>query len=693
MIPKNERWKAIVIVALLVAGALSIWLRPMHLGLDLRGGTSILLEADNEGKPLASGTMEQLVGVVERRVNQLGLGESVVQRRGADRIAVELPGYDDQDAAVAALGKTALLTMSDENGNVIISGAELKEATLIRDNFGRPAVAVTFRPDAAAKFANFTRANVGKPIIIRLDDEVISTAVINEPITDGMGQISGRFTVEQARELSALLRAGALPVPVNVIEAHTVGPSLGEASIQQSLRAAIIGMVGTVAFMILTYRGLGLVAALALCVYGVLVAGALMGLGAVLTLPGIAGLVLSVGMAVDGNVLVFERAKEEYKHTNSVYSALRKGYDRAFTAIFDSNATTFLAAVILFMLSAGAVKGFAITLGLGVLASFLTAITASRILSYLLAGMGLQDRPAAMGLTTRFGLLNWDIVGRRAVWFGISGVLLVATVVSLATNGLNYGLDFAGGTMVEVRTNRALSLAEIEEHTQEVGISNVLIQPSTTSFSLKGRDLPKEAVQELIASLEEKELEPQLIRQEYVGPTVGKEVREKALLALVIALIAQVAYVSIRFEWRFALSAVLALFHDVMLLIGLFSFLRLEIDGTFIAALLTIVGYSINDTIVIFDRIRENRKLMRGADWSELANASINQTMSRSLNTGVSTLMVLAALLLLGGNTLYSFALALFTGVVVGTYSSVFIASPLVVSWHANGKRTGRKAA
>ncbi len=692
MIPKNERWKAIAILVLVVVGAIAIWQRPLHLGLDLRGGTSILLEADSEGRALESGTMEQLIGVVERRVNQLGLTESVVQRRGTDRIAVELPGYDDQDAAIAALGKTALLTMSDEHGNVIITGAELKEATLSRDNYGRPAVAVTFRPDGATKFATFTRANVGRALVIRLDDDILSTAVIQEPITDGRGQISGRFSIDEAKELTALLRAGALPVPVRVVEAHTVGPSLGEASVQQSLQAAIIGLIGAVVFMILAYRGLGLVAAVALCIYAMLVAGGLMGMGAVLTLPGIAGLMLSIGMAVDGNVLVFERAKEEYKNTNSVYAAIRKGYERAFSAIVDSNVTTLLAALILFFLSAGAVRGFAITLGIGVLASFITAVTASRILTYILAGIGMQERPAAMGLTTKFRSTNWNVVRRRGLWFGISGLLILISLFSLVTKGLDYGLDFAGGTLVEVQTNRSLNLSEIESHTADVGITNVLIQPSTQSFSLKGKDLSKEDVQKLVSELEEDGLEPHLIRQEYVGPSIGSEVRQKAVLALLLALIGQIIYVSIRFEWRFAISAVAALFHDVLLLVGLFSILQLEIDGTFVAALLTIVGYSINDTVVIFDRIRENRKLMRDAQWPDLVNSSINQTMSRSLNTGLSTLIVLAALLFLGGDTLFSFALALFTGVVVGTYSSVFVVGPLVAVWHDNTHRRQKRA-
>lgn len=693
MIPKNERWKAIVIICLVVVGAVAIWLRPLHLGLDLQGGTSILLEAETRGGELGSSTMEQLVGVMERRVNQLGLSESVVQRRGSNRVAIELPGFKDQDAAVEALGKTAMLTMSDVDGNVVLTGNDLKDATLSRDQYGRPAVSVTLRPDGSRKFATFTRDNVGRPIVMKLDDEVLSTPVIQEPITDGKGQISGSFTVQQASEMAALLRAGALPVPVKVVEARTVGPSLGQVSIEQSLRAVIIGLVGTVLFMLLVYRGLGLVAALALVIYAVLVTGAMMGLGAVLTLPGIAGLVLSIGMAVDGNVLVFERAREEFLHTNNVFSALRKGFERAFTAIFDSNATTFLAAVILFLLSVGSVRGFAITLGLGVLASFLTAITASRIIAYLLAGTSLGERPGAFGLTCVMKSRRWDIVGKRKVWFSLSGILILVSLISLVTQGLNFGLDFAGGTVVEMQVNETLSLAQIEDYAGAAGIENVVVQPSANSFVLKGTSIPKENVASLVAALDDAGLEAEVIRQEFVGPTVGKEVREKALLALLIALVGQVIYVSIRFEWRFALAAVVALFHDVFLLVGLFSLLQREVDSTFLAALLTVIGYSVNDTIVIFDRVRESRRLKRNQDFTTLVNDSINETMSRSLNTGAAVLIVLGMLLLIGGNTLDDFALALFVGVILGTYSSVCNAGPLVALWHDGVKKPHRKAA
>ncbi|HHW10150.1 MAG TPA: protein translocase subunit SecD [Firmicutes bacterium] len=691
MIPRDERWKAIVILVLVIAGAAAMALRPLHLGLDLRGGTSIVLQAKTEDTGIGSDTMERLIGVMERRVNQLGLSESTVQRVGANRINIELPGYSDADAAVAALGRTAMLIFADEFGNVILTGAELSNATYTTDNIGRPAVSVVLNAEGARKFADFTRRNVGRPVIIKLDEEVISQATIQEPITDGKGIITGRFSVREATELSALLRAGALPVPVEVVEYRTVGPTLGQQSVNDSLRAAIIGLVGTIIFMLLIYRGLGLVAALALTIYAVLVTGAMMGLGAVLTLPGIAGLILSIGMAVDGNILIFERAREEYKNTGTIPSSVRKGFNRAFWAIFDSNTTTFLAALILFALAVGTVKGYAVTLGLGVLASFLTAITASRILSYLLLATPLRDNAKALGLTTYLKQRFFDIVGHRRIWFTISSLLVVVSIISLLAQGLNFGLDFAGGTVVGIDINRTLSVEEIEEFTAAADIGSVNIQPSENSFMLKAREIPKDSVTSLVDKLNEAGLEASISRQEYVGPVIGQEVRSKAILALLIALLGQIIYVSIRFEWRFAISAVAALFHNVIIVVGLFSILQREVDSTFLAALLTIIGYSINDTVVVFDRIRENRKTARGELFADTVNRSINETIARSLNTGFSVILVLTMLLLFGGSTLNSFALALLTGVLLGTYSSIFAACPLVAVWHgASGKGAGK---
>jgi SecD/SecF fusion protein len=695
VIPRDERWKAIAIAALVVASIVVLivsW--PMKLGLDLQGGTSIVLQAVDNGQGLPANTMDRLIGVMERRVNQLGISESIVQQRGSNRIAIELPAYDDQETAVAALGRTARLTMSDENGVVIVEGADLKDAYLDTDAFRRNAVAIKMNPEGAQKFAEFTRANVGRYIIIRLDDDIISNAQIQEPILDGNGQISGNFTVKEATELAALLKAGALPVPVEVVEAHTVGPSLGEASIRESLRAAIIGLIGTVAFMILMYRGLGLVAAAALVIFAILVTGAMAGVGAVLTLPGIAGLVLTIGMAVDGNVLIFERAKEEYKLSGSVVPSLRKGFSRAFTAIFDSNATTFLAAVILFIYTVGSVKGYALTLGLGVIASFLTAVTASRIMAYILAGTKLGSNPKWMGLVSSVKPRSWNIVGKQSIWFAITGLLLVGSLVAIFSQGLNWGLDFAGGNLVEIKTARTLSLAEIEQYVAAADISASSIQPADGFFVLKGTSIAKESVDTLVTNLEEAGITTSVQRQEFVGPTIGSEVRSKAATALLIALLFQMIYVSFRFEWRYALAAVISLFTTVVVLIGLFAALGLEVDSNFLAALLTIIGYAINDTIVIFDRIRENRKHMVNVSYADMVNSSLNESIARSLNTGASVLLVLFVLLVAGGSTLYSFALALFVGVLFGTYSSVFNAAQIAVLLHNNkGTANSRKLA
>ncbi len=691
IIPKNERWKAITILVLLIAGVVAIFARPLNLGLDLRGGTTILLQAEQKEGALSADTMERLVGVMERRVNQLGLSESTVQRVGNNRISIELPGFRDAEAAVASLGRTAQLLMTDDSDNVILTGADLKDATFTRDQLNRPAVSVTLNAEGSKKFADFTRKNVGQYIVIKLDEEILSRAQIQEPITDGKGQITGGFTVQRATELAALLRAGALPVPVSVAEYHTVGPTLGQKSIQESLRAAIIGLLGTIVFMLLVYRGLGLIAAMALVIYAVLVTGTMMGLGAVLTLPGIAGLVLSIGMAVDGNVLVFERAKEEFKNTNSPVTAMRKGFERAFTAIFDSNATTFLAAAVLFAFAVGTVKGFAVTLGLGVIASFLTAITASRIMAYLLLSTPLGRNPKALGLTTVIKSRVFNIVGWRNLWFAFSGLILAVGLISLFMQGLNFGLDFTGGNVLGVQINKTLSVDEIKDYTSAAGLADVNVQPGENTITLKAKELPKEKVADLISGLNAAGLQPDVVRQEYVGPTLGREVREKAIWAVIIALLGQIIYVSIRFEWRFAVAAVGALFHDVLILVGLFSLLQREIDSTFLAALLTVIGYSLNDTVVIFDRIRENRKTSKGEEFGALVNRSVNENMVRSLNTGFSVLLVLLLLLLFGGNTLANFALALFVGVALGTYSSIFNASSVVAIWHGAGKKTGGK--
>jgi preprotein translocase SecF subunit len=319
---------------------------------------------------------------------------------------------------------------------------------------------------------------------------------------------------------------------------------------------------------------------------------------------------------------------------------------------------------------------------MGVIASFLTAITASRIMCYLLISTGLKNKPSLLGITTKSQPKSWNIVGLRNVWFAISGLLLVVGIVSMVTQGMNWGLDFAGGNLVEVKTSQTLTLPDIEQYATGAGMTNVSIQPGDQAFVLKGKEIAKENVTALVGNLKSAGITAEVQRQEFVGPTIGKELREKAILAVLIALIGQIIYVSIRFEWKFAIAAVGALFHDVLILVGMFSLFGREVDSTFLAALLTIIGYSVNDTVVIFDRIRENRKRMKGTAFTEIVNASVNQTMARSLNTGASVILMLFVLLIMGGATLNNFALALFVGVILGTYSSIFNAGPIVAIWH-----------
>lgn len=371
--------RALVLVLLVLTCGGILWRLPMNLGLDLKGGVHVVLQAKPErGERVTPEVMDRALAVVERRVNGLGVSEAVVQKAGGDRIIVEIPGERDPRRAVELIGKTARLEFRDPEGNTVLTGADLVDARLSTDSFGRPAVALTFSSQGGRAFEELTRRWVGQQIPIVLDGEVLSAPVVNEPISGGKAEITGSFTIQSARELAVLLKAGALPVPLDVLEVRNVGPTLGRESIDRSVRAAVVGVALVVLYMILYYRLPGGVADLALVVYGLLVAALLAGLRATLTLPGLAGLVLSVGMAVDANVIIFERIREGLRQGKSLRAAVEAGFRRSFTTILDSNLTTLITAGILFFLGTGPVKGFAITLTLGILASMFTAIVVTR---------------------------------------------------------------------------------------------------------------------------------------------------------------------------------------------------------------------------------------------------------------------------------------------------------------------------
>ncbi len=714
--------------------------RPVRLGLDLRGGTQIVLEAqDTERTIVDRETVDRTVEVLRRRVDQLGVAEPTLASSGDRRIIVELPGVTDPDEALEVIGRTAQLTfhqvledlppaapdeaeptpapdptaervLTDEDGRRVrlgdarITGDAVASAQGVFEPGppGQWVVDLEFRGDGAREWANLTGeaacASLGEPqrrVAIVLDDEVISSPQVSPEVQCDVGITGGRtiitggpFDEDEARNLGLLIQAGALPVPVEVVEQRTVGPTLGEAAIASSTEAVLIGALLTILFLLLYYRLLGALAAIALLSYGMIAFAVLLALQATLTLPGIAGFVLAVGMAVDANILVFERMKEEHATGLTFRSASQRGFSHAISAIVDSNVTTLLAAALLFFFAAGPVRGFGVTLSVGVVVSMFSALVVTRVLiDATVRGKKLNARPKLVGIEMGARLRSWlterapDLMGRRNLWFAIGGIAVVLAVGGLGIRGLNLGVEFTGGRLIEYEVQEAPDLNRIRSELAGVGFPRAVVQESGEgNVAVRTGVLDDEQEEAVEGAVSEVMGPVTRVREEFIGPTIGQELRRAALIALAIALAAQLLYIAIRFRWTFGASAVVAMAHDVMILLGVFAWLGKDIDGVFLAALLTVIGYSVNDSVVIFDRIREYRAKRRKEQVSVVANSACLETLPRTINTGLSTLFILFALFFLGGETLTDFALALIIGIVVGTYSSVFIASPLYVT-------------
>lgn len=732
--------RSLLIVLLLAAAVSAVLLEPVRLGLDLRGGTQVVLEARPVAdRALDDDTLDRTLEVLRRRVDVLGVAEPTLQRSGDARIIVELPGVTDPDEAVAVIGRTAQLTFHPVEG--IADDAELESGSdgtdpidvtagaVLADDAGVPIrlgpvalagddvqnagialgqgtagqfdVTVEFRGDGQSGWQQLTAdaacAPPGDPqrrVAIVLDGEIISSpqvvpdVVCGQGITGGSTSITGDFTQEAAEELSLLIRGGALPVPVDVVEQRTIGPSLGEAAIEASLLAAVIGVAITLMFMVFAYRLLGLVAGLALILYGLLSYAALVGIGATLTLPGIAGFVLAIGMAVDANVLVFERAKEEHAAGRSARSAITTGFERAVTAVVDSNVTTVIAAVLLIFFASGAVRGFGVTLTIGVAVSMFTALVLTRVVvEWMLRSPQLARRPEVLGLTAWRAVRTWleehqpDLMGRSKRWLSISTVAVVLALSGIAAQGLNWGLEFTGGRLLEYRTAEAVDIDELRAELTAGGLDDIVAQSSgDAQVALRTSALTDSERDRVISVVESVAGDVDVVRDEFIGPTIGSELRRNALIALGIALSGQLLYLAVRFRWTYGAAAVAGMVHDVAILIGVFAWLGKPLDGVFLAALLTVIGYSINDTVVIFDRVRERRTAEPKRKLAGITNDALLQTLPRTVNTGMGALFILAALYVLGGDTLSDFALALIIGTTVGMYSSVLVASPIFLT-------------
>lgn len=715
-----------------------------HLGLDLRGGSQIVLETQDAPHVKANAeTTDHAVEVLRRRVDALGVSEPSLNRSGSRRIIVELPGIDDPRQASEALGQTAQLTIHpvlgydtstqpgatttptttptpspDSNGELVLpdeSGQKLRlaPAAMTGDAIsgsdavynvqrGGWFVTMDFSGDGGNTWAKITGDAACQPadsptrrIAIVLDQDIISSPNVQSSVQCGVGirggqtEITGHFSEHEAKDLSALITGGALPLPVKVIEQRVIGPTLGDAAIQASAWAAIIGMGLTVIFIGVAYRLIGLMAVGALAGYGVLSFAALTALGATLTLPGLAGFVLAIGMAVDANVLIFERSREEYVdgRTKSLRSAVRNGFQNALSAIADSNVTTLLAAALLFFLAAGPVRGFGVTLTIGVLSSLLSALVFSRVLSeWLVDRRWVQKHPNVSGLAKHGRVRLWlrtknpHLMRRSGRWLMVSAIAVLFGLAGIVLHGLTFGIEFTGGRLVEVSTTEKLDIDKARAVVADAGFPTAIVQESgDDDITVRTSKMTDDQAASVVKALGEVGGGAELVRDELIGPSLGNELQRNALIALAVALAAQLAYLAIRFRWTFGTGAVVALFQNVVVTVGIFAWLDKSIDGIFLAAILTIIGYTVSDSVVVFDRIRETRTRKADEDFARVANTAILNTLPRSVNTGSSTLFILLALLFLGGDSLSDFALALVLGIAVGTYSSNFTATPLVI--------------
>ena len=714
---RSFKWKIPLIV---VIAGFAFWKayplqEKINLGLDLQGGIHVVLKVDTSGldEKAKKDAPERALEIISNRVNQFGVSEPVIHRQGVDEIVVQLPGVTDRERALELIGRTALLEfnlvsddpqkLKDALDGKVVTGYELKElnkekllvakkAALTgeylvdasveysQQTFGQPYVSLEFDSKGAGAFDKITGDNVGRRLAIVLDGNVHSAPRINERISGGRAQISGSFSQEEANDLAIVLRAGALPAPIIIEEERTVGPSLGRDSIRKGVRSVLIGGIAVVAFMAAYYLFAGLVANFTLLLNLIIIMGALAYFKATLTLPGIAGIVLTIGMAVDANVLIFERIREELRLGKHLLSAITSGYKKAFLTILDSNLTTLITAIILFQFGTGPVKGFAMTLSIGILASMFTALVVTRVILELAASrFNMKSLPMLQLIKDP----KIDFIGKRKIAYFLSLLLIIFGITSFFIKGQkNFGIDFTGGTIEQLRFEEPVDLAKMRSALFEIGLGDAPLQQFGNNKEVIVRtyaekpDMITDKLKEVFGndSFE-------VLRIEKVGPLVGSALRHKAFLALIYSMIGICAYVSFRFHFKYAIAAILALLHDVLICVGAVSITGREFSLPVIAALLTIVGYSINDTIVVFDRIREDLKLMRKDDFKTVLNASINQTLSRTVITSLTTLLVVIALFLFGGNVINDFAFVLLVGIIVGTYSSIFVASPILMDW------------
>lgn len=676
----------------------------IKLGLDLAGGVSITYQAVEEepGQEEMSDTIYKL----QQRVQNYST-EAEVYQEGNNRINIDIPGVSDANAILEELGKPGSLIFADENGQVLLTGDQVASAKagVIDQGGGAKGyiVSLTFTEEGSKAFADATAANVGKRIAIIYDGQIYSNPVVREAISGGQCQIDGMADYEEANDLAATIRIGSLSLELEELRSNVVGAKLGQEAISTSLKAGAVGFGIVVVFMIAAYLIPGVAASIALALYVGLIVILLSAFEVTLTLPGIAGIILSVGMAVDANVIIFTRIKEELGVGKTVHSAIKTGFNKALSAIVDGNITTLIAAAVLYFRGSGTVKGFATTLAIGIVLSMFTALFVTRGALMALYHLGF-DQAKFYGMKKDGRVLNF--LGKKKLCFLISIVMVVAGWAAMGLNrtqtgkALNYGMDFTGGTSTNVTFNEDLSLEDISSKVVPVvskitGDADVQTQKvaGTNEVIIKTKTLNVDQRQALEdAMVENFGVEAEKITAESISGAVSAEMKQDALWAVIVATILMLLYIWFRFKnIKFAASAILALVHDVLVVLTFYAVARWSVGSTFIACMLTIVGYSINATIVIFDRIRENLAAGRNKETlEELVNKSITQTVTRSINTSLTTFIMVFVLYLMGVSAIREFALPLMVGIVCGTYSSVCVTGAL---WYVMTTRKKKAAA
>jgi len=720
----------LLMLLLVVFSIVTIWppSKKIQLGLDIQGGTSFLIRLvqQQDDRPLTKNNLDQAVEVIRKRVDYFGGGEPVISPVGSDRILVQIPGLDpakivearQQLSRVAKLEFRLVYPDNGERLRAIDAGTEVippeyriethkieqegdqkpteerllvkKKADLGGDRvsgsnaeYDQQGWGVSLRFDSAGakKFGEITEANVGHRFAIVLDGVIQSAPVIRSAIYGGNAQITGNFIEQQARNLASVLE-NPLQTPVSVEEERSVSPTLGLDSIRSSIFAGLLGLAITFVLVVAYYRFAGLIANVVLVINIILLMGALTMFNFVLTLPGIAGIILTIGLAVDASVLIYERLREELALGKSLKIALQTAYEKAFSSILDANVTTLITAAILFWKATGPVKGFAISLTLGIFASLFTALIVGRNLFSWFVD---TERVKRISMLHLISSKNINFLGKGWIAALCSVALLIAGAGAFVIRGdRNFGVDFKGGDLLSLSAAPTVQVANVREALKPIGLDNEPIQQSieknrsfiTIRSPLNTSDKINRAIREHIPNGEFK-----VEREERVGALVGGELARSSLWALGLGIFGILIYVTFRFELSFAVGAIVALLHDVLMTVGVFSLMGRELTLTMVGAVLTIAGYSINDTIVVYDRIREGLASGRRGSIEQIMNESINQTLSRTLLTSTVTLIPILCLFFFGGAVLRDFSLAIIIGVVVGTYSSIFIASPIVLWW------------